>query len=210
MRTLGIDLAAQPRKTAVCEVDWREDGSVQVGSPAVGLDDPALLAAIHTANAVRIDAPFGWPRAFLEHLPRYASDGLWPPKPEGDPREWIDGLRYRETDRFVRTWAKEQLGFRLSPLSVSSDRIAYCAWRCAGLLHQHAQRMGTEVDRLGDNNKVFEVYPSAALAAWGLDYKGYKPGSSGSQKSKNAEACRDRILAELGSESKGWFDRETR
>jgi Protein of unknown function (DUF429) len=197
MRTLGIDLAAQPKKTAVAVIDWREDNTVAVEIPETDFDDPALLQAIADADAVGIDAPFGWPRFIVEHLPRYAAEGSWPPKPKGAGDDWLDRIRYRETDRFVRTWTENTLGFRLSPLSVSSDRIAYCAWRCAGLLHQHAKASRTHLDRLGASNSVFEVYPSAALAAWGLPYKGYKPGSAGSDKSKNAEACRHQIAREL-------------
>ena len=165
MRTLGIDLGAQPKKTAVCAIDWRDDGTVAVEIPEIGFDDPALLHAMSGADAVGIDAPFGWPRFIVEHLPRYAAKGSWPPKPERAGDEWLDSIRYRETDRFVRTWTEKTLGFRLSPLSVSSDRIAFCAWRCAGLLHQHTRAIAGELDRLGAANGVFEVYPSAALAA---------------------------------------------
>src|SRR5438477_9672187 len=60
MKTLGIDLAAEPKRTAACEIDWRA-GSVRVD---VGCDDSQLLAKIDDSDHVGIDAPFGWPRDF--------------------------------------------------------------------------------------------------------------------------------------------------
>lgn len=203
MRTLGIDLAARPERTAICMINWGDDGSVEVEIPKVGCDDRDLLAAMRRADAVGIDAPFGWPRFIVEHLPKYAAEGKWPPKPEGPGEEWLDRIRYRETDRFIRQWTHDNLSFRISPLSVSSDRIAFCAWRCAGLLHRHAMDTHGEVDRLGSTNGVFEVYPSVALAAWCLPHRGYKPGSSGSDKSKKAEAWRHDIIQKITSQCQG-------
>ena len=209
VRTLGIDLASQPARTAVCEIEWREDGAVEIRRPTRGHDDLALVDAMREADAVGIDAPFGWPRFLIDNLPAYAHEGRWPPKPEGAGESWVDEIRYRETDRFVRSWTKEKLGFRVSPLSVSSDRIAYCAWRCAGLLHRHSEATDTALDRLGDRTGVFEGYPAAALAAWGAAHKGYKPGAAGSQKSKRAELCRARIVEHLATEAGNWLGTAT-
>jgi hypothetical protein len=61
------------------------------------------------------------------------------------------------------------------PLSVSADKIAVCAMRCAELLNALA-RDGA-IDRTGKGVAI-EVYPAAALRQWGLDatrYKGNKP-----------------------------------
>jgi len=149
MRTLGIDLASQPENTALCVVSWADDGrGVEVEPPRAGWDDEALLAEMARADAVGIDAPFGWPAAFVSAV-AVAGEG-WPAGVA------VDALRFRETDRFVRSWTGEVLGRRLSPLSVSADRIAYCAWRCRSLLARHR---GT--------SRVYEVYPAAALAVWG-------------------------------------------
>ncbi len=76
-------------------------------------------------------------------------------------------MGFRRTDRFVL----EEVGIR--PLSVASDRIAMPAMRCAWLLSELEVR-----DRSGDD-RVFEVYPAAALTTWGLrsgkePYKGRK------------------------------------
>jgi hypothetical protein len=54
------------------------------------------------------------------------------------------------------------------PLSVSSDRIAVTAMRCAYLLTKLAERTkgpGTQLSRVGEDH-VVEVYPGAALALW--------------------------------------------
>ncbi|HVN77197.1 MAG TPA: DUF429 domain-containing protein [Thermoanaerobaculaceae bacterium] len=158
MRTLGIDLASDPRKTAVCRVRWGRGAGV-VDLLQVGAGDGELLDAHAAADATGIDSPFGWPAAFLAFLcgtSRLAADPLpW----TGDH---VRGLRYRATDLAVR-----ELTGRW-PLSVSSDLIAVVAMRCQGLL----AGMGVR-DRSGDG-RVFEVYPAAALRRWGLQSTRYK------------------------------------
>jgi predicted nuclease with RNAse H fold len=71
----------------------------------------------------------------------------------------------RRTDLFVRQQRQ------LTPLSVSADRIAHVALRCAVLL----AKLGTAdpVDRSG-SGPIAEVYPAASLRSWGLDHRGYK------------------------------------
>lgn len=158
MRTLGIDLASQKEKTAACAIDWAE-GAATVASVELGVDDDRALALMPTADAVGIDAPFGWPRPFVEMVRRHHETA-------GVDQPWTtdrrDALRFRRTD--VRV--KERLG--RWPLSVSSDLIAIVAMRCVGLL----DRAGV-VDRSGDG-RVFEVYPALALACWKFSSKGYK------------------------------------
>jgi predicted nuclease with RNAse H fold len=195
MRTLGIDLAAQAKRTAVCVIEW-DDGTPKVSRPVLGRTDVDLLALMSEVDAVGIDAPFGWPEPFTKQLGAYAASGAWP-APE-NTRE----LLYRATDAAVRGhFIERQPSLKLNPLSVSSDRIAVCAWRCAGLLHEHAR--GRAFDRIGEQNSVFEVYPAASLASWGLDYKGYKPGNA--EKSQRAKEMRDRIAGELP-----WVDEDLR
>jgi hypothetical protein len=65
---------------------------------------------------------------------------------------------------------REQAG--LVPLSVSADRIAHVALRCAVLLAE-LDASGRPVDRSGSGH-VVEVYPAASLRRWGLDHPGYK------------------------------------
>jgi predicted nuclease with RNAse H fold len=167
---VGIDLAAQDENTALCVL---EEDRLTVRD---GVGDAALLAAMRGARAVGIDAPFGWPRTFADELARYAAGGPW----EAAGPE----LRLRATDRAVTEWARAR-GQALFPLSVSSDRIAVCAWRCARLLTAHGM-----ADRAGADG-VAEVYPAAALLAWGLPSRGYKRVAPG-----GAEV-RERIVAGL-------------
>lgn len=139
--TMGIDLASQPQNTAVCLLAWPSRGRPQIltlvrgrsdeGSP---LSDEWLSATAcglrreHPGEVTKvgIDDPFGWPVPFLDALAGHRRGPNWPLPIEGPTAE----LRFRETDRmvhdlpFVRRW----------PLSVSSERIAIPAMRCAAIL----------------------------------------------------------------------------
>ena len=156
MRTLGIDLASDPKKTGVCIVRWGA-GLAVVETLSVGADDDQLLELHARSDATGIDSPFGWPSPF-EELVR--EEGRW--RRDTWSTEKRDSLRFRLTDFRVR-----ELTGRW-PLSVSSDLIAVAAMRCVGLL----ERMGVR-DRSGDG-RVFETYPAAGLHAWGLPAVGYK------------------------------------
>ncbi|TAK27437.1 MAG: DUF429 domain-containing protein [Myxococcaceae bacterium] len=67
------------------------------------------------------------------------------------------------------------------PLSVAADKIAMAAWRCCALLDALATREVEVVTAaLGRPSlangrvRVFEVYPAASLAIWGVPREGYK------------------------------------
>jgi predicted nuclease with RNAse H fold len=177
VRTLGIDLASRADRTAMATVTWAA-GRAVVREPVSPVSDEQALEAMAAAEWTGMDAPFGWPEAVVRALPRFAERGEWP---EADR----DTLRFRETDRFVQ----EKTG--IWPLSVSSDRIAVPAWRCARLL---AARPGI-VDRLGGAG-VVEIYPGAALTLWGFQRRGYK---------RSGEA-RALLVAEIERRADGWLD----
>jgi predicted nuclease with RNAse H fold len=160
--TLGIDLAAQPIRTAACAITWKR-GAAQVLNLENRLDDDALLEMIAGADKTGIDAPFGWPEAFVTRISQHNRQGSWPS--DRDQNALRGRLAYRETDRFVA-----DRGTR--PLSVATDKIAVPAMRCAHLLDQ-LRRKAQPVDRAG-SGKVVEVYPSPALVAWGFAGRGYK------------------------------------
>ena len=207
MRTLGIDLAAQPKKTGVSVTEWPDDASddIRITLPTVGFNDAQLLGLMGEADVVAIDAPFGWPEFISEHLRGYARDGVWPLRPDAhDVDEWTGRLLYRETDRAVRRLLLGRTPpVKITALSVSSDRIAVCAWRCAALLNQYTAR--GSFDRTGERSRLYEAYPAAALASWGLPFKGYKPGSGGSTKSQNAKDKREQIVTALEGQAP-WLD----
>jgi hypothetical protein len=162
MRTLGIDLATDPRRTAACLIDWSPDTGVQpvVTSIEVGVtDDRAVELAAH-AEFVGIDAPFGWPRAWAAAVAKHrpgATFGV-----EGTPA----GLTRRATD----LWVAENTG--IYPLSVAANLIGATAIRCARLIH----RLGQPIDQ-GRSPRApltSEVYPAAALVRWGFKHQLYK------------------------------------
>jgi predicted nuclease with RNAse H fold len=164
VRTLGIDLAAQPANTSTCLIDWRAEIPA-VSELRSGLADDELLDAIVVADQVAIDAPFGWPDEFVEAVTAHRNRAGWPGSGE-DQDVYRFHLSFRATDR------KLIEGGARRPLSVSTDLIGVVAMRCAYLLDRLAVA-GQPVDRAG-SGKVIEAYPAPALTAWGLSATGYK------------------------------------
>lgn len=166
--TLGIDLASQPAKTAVCVLVWSEsDVDVLVlwrGRDSAGraLDD-SLLIDLMTGNApgvpapskVAIDAPLGWPVDFVSAVSDLPA---WPVQ--------IDRPRARLERRATDHWVHEITGKQ--PLSVTTDRIAYTAMRAAGLVAHYARDNDAPVDRSGISGLVCEAYPNPAIRRLGL------------------------------------------
>ena len=153
MITVGIDLSSSREGTAASVIEWKES-KVVVHVPELRCDDDQLDHLIDRADVVGIDAPFGWPKAFVEAVAGW-SEISW--SSENRKR-----LRFRATDLFVR----DTLG--IWPLSVSTDRIALPAMRANALLTRYRVE-----DRSGDA-KFYEVYPAATLKSWGLPCRGYK------------------------------------
>jgi predicted nuclease with RNAse H fold len=168
---LGVDFAADPARTAVCWIRW-EDGKAEAYEASCNVSDSALVAAVAKADKVGIDAPFGWPDAFVEAVAAHRGGRAWP-HPADD--------RKREVHHLTGRW----------PLSVSSDRIAIATMRLAGLLRVLEQR-GEAVARDG-SGRLVEVYPAAALRIWQFDSQGYKRKENRDARCKLLEAIRTRI-----------------
>jgi len=175
VRTLGIDLAAQPPGTAACLLSWSDIGA-EAAALAQDLDDAALTRLRGGAAVVAIDAPFSWPEGLSAALSLWSSERRWP---NLTPRQ----LRYRVTDLAV------QRHTGIWPLSASADRIGVCAWRCAGLLSAWGVR------DLQCSDGTVEAYPAAALRRWGLPSRGYKARSP--QAASRAAHARSEIIAAL-------------
>ncbi|MBL7490358.1 DUF429 domain-containing protein [Frankia sp. AgB1.9] len=164
MRTVGVDLAAEPARTAVAHLDWTAHAAV-VRAVTLGANDATVIEAVHTADKSGIDCPFGWPEPFVAFIDAHRSGNVAVPADIAG-RDWRRRLAYRATDLEV------QAATGIWPLSVAADRISHTAMRCAGLLAALADQ-GEPVDRTGTGT-VVEVYPAASLARWGLPHRGYK------------------------------------
>ena len=169
VRTLGVDLAAEPTKSALAVLRWRS-GRAEVERITLGATDSDIVAAAAGCDRVGIDAPFGWPDQFVRFVTAHhalgdpdaavaGADRVLPAA--SDTRGARAGLVRRVTDDRVRERT------RLIPLSVSADLIAHVAMRCVGLL-----RALDVTDRV--DGPVVEAYPAAALRVWGLGHRGYK------------------------------------
>lgn len=196
--TVGIDLASRAASTALCAIAWTRSGAsivrLERGRNAAGnpLNDQVLLAAIESPmkdgsapSKVAIDAPLGWPQAFVEGI---ASPTSWPV--DIDDIEGRRRVLRRETDHWVEQHAKKQ------PLSVSSDKIAYPAMRAAGLLTHYAHATGTAPDRSGTTGRFCEAYPDPSIRSFGLWPQGvterasYKGGAGAGVRSRIVKVLR--------------------
>jgi predicted nuclease with RNAse H fold len=158
VRTIGVDLAAQARHTAVAVVDW-DAGAARLVDVEIPAGDDVVLRRSVGADKVGIDCPLGWPEPFVEFLRAQRASA-----PESVP-EWR-ALAYRRTDQHVRAVTG------LTPLSVSTDRIGLTAMRAVRLLGRLAER-GHDVRRDGAGF-IVEVYPAAGLKLWQLPHNRYK------------------------------------
>jgi len=162
VRTLGIDLSANPAKTGACQVDWDTRTVTFIPRPAT---DDRLVEAICAADMTGVDIPLGWPEEFVTAVVAHHEGRPWPPAAVAPPAD-REPLRFRLTDLVTTVDGAR-------PLSVSTDRIGVAAMRGARLQHLLAAA-GLPVDRSGTTGCIAEVYPAAALRSWGLTSSGYK------------------------------------
>ncbi|MCW2927129.1 MAG: hypothetical protein JWM86_1097 [Thermoleophilia bacterium] len=186
MKVLGIDMASQPRKTAACRIDTAGAAAPRVVSIDDDLTNDALVQLVDGCTWVGIDAPFGWPRPFVEAIAGWSNGHAWPSHDRnGRP------MTLRWTDVFVQ----RATGRR--PLSVSADRIAYTAMRTAALLTSLQARpdgRGTWTTPTGV--QVVEVYPAGTLQALALSTRGYKAAGAGDLRAQVGAAIAERWSVE--------------
>jgi hypothetical protein len=139
---------------------------------------------------VGIDDPFGWPVPFLDALAAHRDGPVWPPTEQGSKA----AFRYRETDR--ATQARSPGG--RWPLSVSSDRIAVPAMRCAAILAEVARLRGGDAVAREGSGLCCEIYPDPALRIWTEDSE-VSLGKSSYKRAENSAARVD-LLAAIRSE----------
>ena len=162
MKTVGVDLAAEPARTAMAILHW-DSGIAVLADLQVGVGDDAIVTAAAGARRIGIDSPFGWPDTFVDFVARHHAGH--PPLVELATKDQRRPLTKRRTDLVVA----RRTG--LMPLSVSADLIAHVALRCAGVLGQLGAA-GVDVGRV--NGTTVEVYPAAACKFWGLPYRNKK------------------------------------
>lgn len=163
MLTAGVDLAAEPKGTALAIIEWEETRATLVDLQ-LGVVDETIVEAAGVVDKVGIDCALGWPIEFVEFLNNHVnlkSTSF----PDGG-MDWRRRASFRESDRNVREVTGKW------PLSVSTDRLGLTAMRCAGLQGRILQS-GVEIDRSGIG-RVVEIYPGASLRIWGFETAGYR------------------------------------
>ncbi|MFF3511878.1 DUF429 domain-containing protein [Streptomyces sp. NPDC002573] len=186
--TVGVDLAASARRTAVCRVLWPDEGGL-TAEFVVPRDDGELLDLVRTADKTGLDCPLGWPSHFVATVAAHHRGERLPAPARfterTDGRAGLDALRFRLTDDL--TWKATAMR---PPLSVSTDLLGVVALRAAHLLDRLAAD-GAAVPRDG-SGPVAEVYPAAALRRWGIrPARSYKSGTS------EARSVREDIVSSL-------------
>ncbi|MEU2469263.1 DUF429 domain-containing protein [Streptomyces sp. NPDC012486] len=163
-RTIGVDLAVDPRATATAEICWSQDGA-EARSPRLCCKDEYLLdllSSLVSGERAGVGCPFGWPTAFVEAVAAHAGHQRWPGST--GRADHYGRLRLRMTDRVADATIRPLTG--RGPLSVSMDKLGATAARWAFLADQLAAG-GYPVDRTGAR-QVVEVYPAGARAVWRL------------------------------------------
>ena len=138
MRTLGVDLAAATRKTAAAVIDWG-NGTARLVHLALDVGDEEIVRLFGASDMTGIDCPVGWPDAFLPFIAGHLAAAAYPVL-DHDGIEGRRLLAYRDTDRFVTA----RTG--LIPLSVSADRLAHPAMRCAVIQAKIARDHGEDAE----------------------------------------------------------------
>lgn len=159
-----MDLAAATRKTAAAVIEWA-GGGARLVHLALDVTDEDIVALFGSCDMTGIDCPVGWPDAFLPFLAGHLNFDAHPVL-DHDGIEGRRLLAYRDTDRFVT----RETG--LIPLSVSADRLAHPAMRCAVIQAKIAREHGPQA-RDG-SGRLAEVYPASSLKLWGIHARGYK------------------------------------
>lgn len=192
VRILGLDLAAQPRMTGCvifCPTGRGRLKASELDGPA---DDDRLVAAAREVDVLGIDAPLGWPRAFVAAVDAHQAFGPWPGGADRGP------LTHRVTDHVVVAAGQGR------PLSVSADRIGSPAMRGALLQHRWATEVWGAPEPRDGSGRIIETYPAASLRAWGIAAAGYK--RSGRAHAEGAREVRAGIVAHLRDVLGGWLD----
>jgi predicted nuclease with RNAse H fold len=186
MITAGVDLAAQPERTAACRIEWADGRAAVIDLAARDVDDERIAALLTASERTGVDVPLGWPDAFIAAVSAHHAARPWAGRA-------TTGLRMRATDE----WVHRRTG--RWPLSVSTDRIGVPALRAARLL----AGVPAAADRSG-RGAVVEVYPAAALRVWGFDARRYKRAAGVAARHALVQAFRAETHAWLAMDEHRW------
>ena len=164
MHIAGLDLAAEPKGSALTILHW-SGHKAKVLEIAESVSDERILRVATSVEKLGIDCALGWPIEFSAFIRGHSDITQYQDAFDGNI-DWRRRLAYRETDRQVRQATGHW------PLSVSTDRLSMTALRCAGLMSQ-LRSAGHNVDRAG-LGKIVEIYPAASMRIWGLQFAGYR------------------------------------
>ncbi|MDQ0771078.1 hypothetical protein QF031_003827 [Pseudarthrobacter defluvii] len=77
MRTLGVDLAASTKKTAVAVVEWSDDCAT-LTRLALDVSDQEIVDLFGTCDMTGVDCPVGWPDALIPFLTGHLNSDAGP------------------------------------------------------------------------------------------------------------------------------------
>ena len=83
MITAGIDLAAEPKATALALIEW-SNNQAELQGLFLGVDDAEIVKLTKGANKIGIDCAFGWPVEFFEFLTQHMKPNQIPKGIDGD------------------------------------------------------------------------------------------------------------------------------
>lgn len=78
MRTLGVDLSANPAKTGACAIDWDAGTVMFLDRPT---HDDVPVEATAASDMTAIDVPLGWPDGFVEAILAHRNGVGWRRQP---------------------------------------------------------------------------------------------------------------------------------
>ena len=171
MGFVGIDLSTDPCKCGVCVIEGRAISHVGHGNTASSHPD-WLLRHCSGASTIGIDAPFGWPKPFIDTLRGYEIGVAF----DHDRRRY----RLRTTDLWINNTLRRHLqrDTAPNPFSVSTDKLGATTMMGTILLHGLFENFEVSPRHSGYDRAVLEVYPSASLWAWGLPHRGVDVGAT--------------------------------
>ena len=72
MLTLGVDLAAADKRTAMAAIEWLPDSAV-ARDLVLDVSDVQVVQVSHRADKTAVDCPLGWPVPFVEFIAAHQS-----------------------------------------------------------------------------------------------------------------------------------------